>query len=136
MEETPILSESLYTEESVTAYLDSFFDCLRKRKFKICYDRRKNCDFFDDYFLGTEDLYNILLELNHLNFCDILINNNPRYPRELLYVFGIKKEFEQLGEIEEIELYIKVNVQSEEDSKFSIIISLHPAEYPMTYRFV
>lgn len=130
------ISKHLFSEENVKKYLDYFSECLKNKQFKICLDRDKNNDFLEDYQLTTNDLYQLLSELTYLNFCTILVNDNPKYPKDLLYVFGLTKTFEVFGDFEEVELYIKINtINTNNSCKFAIVISIHPAKYPMNYHF-
>lgn len=97
--------------------------------------RDKNTDFSRDYEIFQQDQVRMILRLSGQDCVAIEPNNNPRYPRSLVYVF--KREYEGLcykGEEAEkpVGLYIKLYINDDHSRHYGrvIAISFHPDEFP------
>lgn len=128
------------TEESIGAYLEKVYSCIRASRIKICLDRQKrgkNALFADEFEMRDADLKELFLSLIPKDLSEIVQNHKPEYPHEKLYVFRKDVELEDIdGEIQEVMLYIKINLTKlRSGADFAIFISCHPAEAPMSYYF-
>lgn len=96
--------------------------------------RPKNQDIFIDYIFTEADARNLLRSLTAENFSEIVQNDHPNHPEEVLYIFGkdIKLLSRYDGVEETISLYIKLNKLP---NQYLVVISFHKQECELTYKF-
>ena len=120
-------------KSDVSLYLQDVFKSVREGRYQIS-ARKKNQDMFLDYVFTEEDAKNVILSLKVDDFSNVVQNDHPQHPEELLYIFGKEiKLLSRYGRGEEIvPLYIKLNKLQ---NQYVVVISLHKQEYPLHYPF-
>ena len=99
-------------------------------------NRQENIDFIDDYKINTKKEREILLSLQYDDFCYALKKDNIRYAHEVLYVFCKEYELDHWGTLENVNIYIKINMtKTREGEIFSFIVSFHKRNYEIKYLF-
>lgn len=97
-----------------------------KTKIVICKDRDKNFEFAYLYNINTKYIKNTLLDLKKEDLKSIVQNTNENYPKGLLYIFFKNVELTNaVGEIDQVELYIKISILN----KKIIVISFHETNH-------
>ena len=117
-------------EEKVRAYLKKLKEILNNPNhiINICDNRDKNYTFYYLYNIDKAYIEQVLNSLEASNFVEILINKNPNFPPNELYVFNKEVELvNQAGQEEEINLYIKLSI--DEIVNRIITVSFHNASY-------
>jgi hypothetical protein len=125
------------TKEHVEEYLDQVKKYVREGKSRIHMNRPENKELFDTYVINEAEAKAVLLELEVSNYSHVLKNDNPRFPDEILYVFGkeisLLERYSEVGE-QILELYIKINKL--DDKPIAVeFVSLHKAKYKLNYPF-
>lgn len=78
-----------YTKETINEVLSSILNCIDKGNYTISMNdnRQGNKDFAAEYNLNTKKQKELLLRIKTEDFCHSLMNTNPGYENEVLYVF-------------------------------------------------
>lgn len=123
-------------EKDIEQYLSEVKEAVRNGRYRIDRNSRRqaNIGLFIDYIIDEEKAKDILLDLDVMDFSEILQNEHEGFEQEKLYVFGKEVTLtERMGSSEKsVSLYIKFNKL--EDS-FVIVISFHEQKYPLKYYF-
>lgn len=87
-----------------------------------------------DYVISEYDKKMILLSITSDNFVKRESNTKEKYHNEIMYVFGKNVDLmnRDTGELEQVQLYIKMCVIS----AFCTVVSFHKAKYPIHYAFI
>ncbi|MBR5229723.1 MAG: hypothetical protein IKW01_02610 [Firmicutes bacterium] len=121
------------TKEEVQIYLDDVKSAVKGKRCKIS-AREVNDQLFEEYLIDEEGAGVIILSLCVEDFCKTAPNEDPRYPHELLYIFG--KDVNLIprfgGKETTVSLYIKFNKL---DNHYTIVVSFHKQKYPLKYKF-
>ena len=121
------------TKSDIEQYLSDVFAAVNAGRYQIS-PRQKNQDIYMDYVFTEEDAKEVILSLTAYDFSDVVQNDHPQHPEEILYIFG--KDINLMpryGDSEEkVSLYIKFNKLT---NQYVIVISFHKQEYPLTYKF-
>lgn len=114
-----------HTKEEITEILDVVRKNVLKDNFIICATSKnyKNVEFIKKYNLHNNKQKEILLELNVCDFCYSV--DNYKNPKERLYIFYRKYELNSWGEINEVDIYIKIAIKFDE---CIVVISFHEPE--------
>jgi hypothetical protein len=127
-----------FSEDQIKIYLSTFKKLVSNDKYTISTGpkRQENDDFISDYKIDTNKEKEILLSLDHRDFCYATDNENPQYAHEKLYVFCKECKLDYWGEIVDVEVYIKTNVtKSRKGNDVAIVVSFHKLNKPITYLF-
>lgn len=121
------------TKSDVDQYLSDVFAAIKAGRYQIS-ARQKNQDIYMDYVFTEEDAKKIILSLTAFDFSDLVQNDHPQHPEEILYIFGkdVKLLPKYGGSEEMVSLYIKFNKLA---NQYVIVISFHKQEYPLNYKF-
>ena len=121
------------TKDDVRQYLDCVKDLVLLGKWKL-QRREKNNQLFIDYILNREDVSEILLSLDVMDFCKADYNHHEQYPDEIVYVFG--KDISLIPRFKQgiclVSIYIKLNLIKD---KILFVVSFHKQEFPLKYKF-
>lgn len=127
-----------FTREEIHEYLQDFRKSVFDDRYSISINqnRQDNMKFIEDYKITTKKEKEILLDLNVDDFCYAVRNEHPAYANEILYVFCKKHQLDNWGDLEIVEIYIKINkVESRDGELISLVVSFHPKKHPLTYLF-
>lgn len=121
------------TQEDVANYLAEVQAAVKASCYQIS-PRQKNQELYFDYVFHEGDEKEILLSLQVDDFSEVVQNNHPQHPEEILYIFGKEVSLmPRFGQgVERVSLYIKFNKLA---NQYVIVISLHKQEYPLKYQF-
>ena len=123
-------------KDFIRVYLAEVKAAIKQGRYRIerNFRRQDNNDLFLNYVIDEEKAKNILLELDVMDFSEILRNEHKGFEHELLYVFGKDVElWERFGSSQRtISLYIKFNKL---ENSYVIVVSLHEQKYPIKYYF-
>ena len=121
------------TRSHVKAYLEDVKHSIKNGRYQIS-PREKNEKLYIDYVFSEDQCKEIILDLEVGDFSEAVQNDHPRFPDEILYIFG--KDVTLLpkfgGDEKTVSLYIKFNKMS---NQYLIVISFHEQEYPISYKF-
>ena len=121
------------SKAEIEKYLLDVFGAINNGRYQI-EPRQKNKEIFQNFVFTEEDAKGVLLSLTPDDFSDMVKNDHPEHPEEVLYIFG--KEIILLpkfgGRERKIPLYIKINKLA---NHYVVVISLHKQEYPLSYQF-
>lgn len=127
-----------FTVDEIKAYLVTFKKLIFEDKYTIAQNenRKENIDFIEDFKIDTKKEKQILLGLEYDDFCYALDNKNPKFAHEKLYVFCKTRELDNWGQLESIEIYIKINLtQTRKGDNVIIVVSFHKLNKPISYLF-
>ena len=127
-----------YTKQDIAKILNTVKLCVENDDYQLSLNknRQENINFINDYSITSDRQKDILLNLKVEDFCHSLKNTHPGYEHEILYVFApIKVLPNFFGEIENVQIYIKVNIMKRRNGKFVAVISFHKANKQITYCF-
>ena len=116
------------TEVDINQYLSRMKELVQIGHYTISRNenRQANIDFIEKYRINTKKEKKILWSLTLNDFHKRLDNDNLSYPDEKLYVFIKKVTLDNWGFLEEVELYIKMNLaQNKKGQEFLIVVSFH-----------
>lgn len=115
----------MISKEEIASYLNEVKALISLDNYNIEFNdnRKKNQDLFIKYVIDENRAKKILLDLDVMDFVEILDNDNPLYKDEKLYVFGKNiQALERYGSNDiNLLLYIKMNKLDE----YVIIVSFH-----------
>lgn len=126
------------TPKEVKTYLSKFRKAIIDNKYTIEQNenRKENVDFIEDYKITTKKEKEILLDLQFDDFCYAASNTNKDYEHEILYIFCKCQELDFWGTLENVEIYIKINMtQTRRGDDYVIVVSLHKRNDPIKYLF-
>ena len=127
-----------YTIDEIKYYLDKFRKCVLEGRYSISQNenRQENIDFIEDYKIDTKKEHEILLGLQFDDFCYAASNTNEGYEHEVLYIFCKCQELDFWGTLENVDIYIKINMtQTWKGDDYVIVISFHKRNKPIKYLF-
>lgn len=123
-------------KSDIEQYLFEVKEAVQNNRYRIDRNRKRidNINLFIDYVIDEDKAKEIILDLNVMDFSDILQNKHVRFGHEQLYVFGKEvKLLERYGANEKtVSLYIKFNKL---ENRYVIVISFHEQKYPLKYYF-
>lgn len=126
------------TPEDIKEYLRKFRKLIIDDKYTISKNnnRRENIDFIEDYKIDTKKEKEILLDLQFDDFCYAASNTNEGFEHEVLYIFCKCQELDYWGILENIDIYIKVNMtETRKGDNFAIVVSFHKRNKPIKCLF-
>jgi hypothetical protein len=126
------------TPEEVKRYLSKLTKAIIDDKYIISKqnNRKENVDFIEDYSINTKKEKEILLGLQFDDFCYAASNTNEGYEHEVLYIFCKCQELNLWGTLENVDIYIKINMtQTWKGDDYVIVISFHKRNKPIKYLF-
>lgn len=127
-----------YTKKQIGFILDKIKDCVTNKRFIISKNnhRQENIDFINEYNIRSDKQVSILLQIRVEDFCYSLQNNKIGYEQEILYVFVPQVRLFNVDDEEEIvDIYTKVNVIEKLNGSYTVVISFHKRNKPITYLF-
>lgn len=124
-----------FSADDIKDYLEEVKNLISKNKYSLS-PREENDEFTYKYRLKSAKIKEIMLNLQHLDFCYVAVNRKPAFAHERLYVFCKEYELDHWGEFETIKIYIKTNLtQLRNGDDFVIMISFHELKQPIKYLF-
>lgn len=126
------------TPEEIKTYLSKLRRLIIDDKYTVEQNknRRENIDFIKDYKINTKKEKEILLDLQFDDFCYAANNINKGYEHEMLYIFCKCKELDYWGTLENVDIYIKINMtETWKGDDIVIVISFHKRNKPIKYLF-
>ncbi len=126
------------TPDDIKAYLSKFRKFILDGKYSIAQNenRQENIDFIEDYKIDTKKEKEILLGIQYDDFCYAVDNDNEEFSHEILYIFCKCQELDYWGTLENVEIYIKINMtQIRNGDDFVFIVSFHKRNKPIEYLF-
>lgn len=124
------------TREEITTYLAEVKESVKEGRYRIEQNENRcdNLQLLTDYILSSDDVQNILLNLEVEDFSEKRQNEHIGFENEWLYIFGKNVQLtERFGTNERmVPLYIKFNKL---ENLFVIVISFHEQKYPLNYPF-
>lgn len=127
-----------FTVEHIKGYLNQFRKLILNGKYSISINinRLENIDFIETYKIDTKKEREILLGVQHDDFCYAVDNEKEAFSNERLYVFCKEYELDNWGTTEHIEIYIKTNIiQTRQEDDFLVVVSFHKRNKPIQYQF-
>ncbi|MFW6028886.1 MAG: hypothetical protein ACOCRO_01390 [Halanaerobiales bacterium] len=126
-----------FTQEEISDYLKKIKHHVINNKYTISKNekRKENIEFIEDYKINTEKEKDILLSINCKDFCYAVDNEKEAYSHETLYVFCKQRELDFWGNLELVDIYIKINMTQTSKGSFMYIISFHERNKPIEYLF-
>ncbi len=126
------------TPDDIKAYLSKFRKFILDGKYSIAQNenRQENIDFIEDYKIDTKKEKEILLGIQYDDFCYAVDNDNEEFSHEILYIFCKCQELDYWGTLENVDIYIKINMtQIRNGDDFVFIVSFHKRNKPIEYLF-
>ena len=126
------------TPDDIKAYLSKFRKFILDGKYSIAQNenRQENIDFIEDYKIDTKKEKEILLGIQYDDFCYVVDNDNEEFSHEILYIFCKCQELDYWGTLENVDIYIKINMtQIRNGDDFVFIVSFHIRNKPIEYLF-
>jgi len=121
--------------KDIEQYLSEVREAVSSGRWRIALNERRedNLKLFVDYVIYERDAKEIILNLEAIDFSEILQNEKVGFGHELLYVFGKDVTLlERYGKKEKsVSLYIKFNKLE----NYLIVVSFHEQERPLRYCF-
>lgn len=127
-----------FTPQDISEYLRKFRKLIINGKYTVSKNknRRENIEFIEDYKINTRKEKEILLDLQVDDFCYAVDNVNEGFEHEILYIFCKSQELDYWGTLEDIDIYIKINMtETRRGDDFAIVISFHKRNKPIEYLF-
>ena len=127
-----------FTPEEIIGYLKSIRKAILEGKYTISINenRQDNNDFIDMYKVDTKKEKEILLSIQHDDFCYAVDNEKPGYTHEKLYIFCKEYELDNWGTLETLEIYLKFNLmQLRRGDDYVYVVSFHKRKMPLKYLF-
>ncbi len=126
------------TPDDIKAYLSKFRKFILDGKYSIAQNenRQENIDFIEDYKIDTKKEKEILLGIQYDDFCYAVDNDNEEFSHEILYIFCKCQELDYWGTLENVDIYIKINMtQIRNGDDFVFIVSFNKRNKPIEYLF-
>ena len=126
------------TPDDIKAYLSKFRKFILDGKYSIAQNenRQENIDFIEDYKIDTKKEKEILLGIQYDDFCYAVDNDDEEFSHEILYIFCKCQELDYWGTLENVDIYIKINMtQIRNGDDFVFIVSFHKRNKPIEYLF-
>lgn len=126
------------TPDDIKAYLSKFRKFILGGKYSIAQNenRQENIDFIEDYKIDTKKEKEILLGIQYDDFCYAVDNDNEEFSHEILYIFCKCQELDYWGTLENVDIYIKINMtQIRNGDDFVFIVSFNKRNKPIEYLF-
>lgn len=111
-------------QEKANAFLDKVKALLPTNEFTV-EQTFKNKEFAREYSFRNRDYKKVLLSLTKEDCISIESNDNPRYEDAEVYKFIKNTELNVFGEIEKLDIYIKMYIREYDSYNIVIIISFH-----------
>ena len=127
-----------FSPDDIKHYLDMLRKCVLEGRYSIARNenRQENMNFIEDYKINSKREKEILLGLQFDDFCYAVENEKIDYAHEILYVFCKQHELDFWGELENVEIYIKVNmIEMRNGDPRAFIVSFHKRNFEITYLF-
>lgn len=127
-----------FTPDDIKKYLNELRRAVLEGKYTISRNenRQENIDFIEQYKIDSKKEKEILLSLQHDDFCYAVDNEKEAFSNERLYIFCKGYELDNWGILEHVEIYIKTNMtQTRRGDDILIIVSFHKRNKPITYLF-
>lgn len=127
-----------YTKEEIIEYLNIVKECVINRRVSILRGptRQKNTQFIDRYNIRFNKQLDIINNIHVDDFCHTLISTNQNHAGDILYVFAPQVELHNIdNNIENVCIYIKIQVCETRNGNRTIAISFHELERPIEYAF-
>ncbi|GEM02951.1 hypothetical protein SAMN05421839_1731 [Halolactibacillus halophilus] len=127
-----------FSSDDIKKYLVMFRRCVLEGRYSIAKNtnRLENMSFIEDYKVNSKREKEILLDLKYDDFCYAVENEKINYAHEILYVFCKQYELDFWGELENVEIYIKVNmIELKSGDARAFVVSFHKRNFEMTYLF-
>jgi len=114
-----------HTKKEIEEYLEIVKKSVAIGKFIVCTTEKneKNRKIVFEYGLTKNKQKQMLIKLEANDFCYSVDNYNE--PQERLYIFCREYELNNLGTIENIEVYVKI---ARKQDDFIVVVSLHKPE--------
>ncbi|RQD69815.1 MAG: hypothetical protein D5S00_05695 [Tindallia sp. MSAO_Bac2] len=112
--------------------------CVLEGRYSIARNenRQENMNFIEDYKINSKREKEILLGLQFDDFCYAVENEKTDYAHEILYVFCKQHELDFWGELENVEIYIKVNmIEMRNGDPRAFVVSFHKRNFEIAYLF-
>jgi hypothetical protein len=126
-----------FSEKEITKYLKKVKKHVNNNKYSISKNenRKKNIKFIEDYKINTKKEKDILLSIEHKDFCYAVDNKKEAFSHETLYIFCIQRELDFWGSLKLVDIYIKINMTNTARGSFMYIVSFHKRKKPIKYLF-
>lgn len=127
-----------FSPDDIKHYLDMLRKCVLEGRYSIARNenRQENMNFIEDYKINSKREKEILLGLQFDDFCYAVENEKTDYAHEILYVFCKQHELDFWGELENVEIYIKVNmIEMRNGDPRAFVVSFHKRNFEIAYLF-
>ncbi|WP_031514031.1 hypothetical protein [Desulfofalx alkaliphila] len=127
-----------FTPDEIKEYLTRFRKAILDGKYTIAKGRkrRENMEFIEDYRINTKKEREILLGIQYDDFCYAVDNQKEEFAHEKLYIFCKSQELDYWGELETVDIYIKINMtQTKSGDDYTVVVSFHRRNKPIKYLF-
>ncbi|OFI05057.1 hypothetical protein CLOACE_19310 [Clostridium acetireducens DSM 10703] len=127
-----------FTIDDVKDYIHKFRKAILDSKYIISKNenRKENIDFIEDYKIDTKKEKEILLSIQYNDFCYAVDNEKKEFAYEKLYIFCKCQKLDFWGTLEDVDIYIKINMtKTRRGDDYIIIVSFHKRNKPIKYLF-
>lgn len=117
-----------FTPGEIKKYLGKFQKSILDKNYIISKNqkRKENISFIEDYNINSRKEKEILLGLDYDDFCYAIDNEKEEFAHEKLYVFCKNHDLDYWGSLENVDIYIKINMtKTNKGEDITIIVSLH-----------
>ena len=121
----------IQNEKLIECILGYLKDCIDANRFQI-FQLEKNLNFIAEYNLTKARIIEILQNIKVKDFFESA--PSKRIPDSYVYKFSPQVLLcNAFGEEEQVDMYVKFEIQTLESGENAAIISFHNLEYPVTY---